>query len=84
MANFTDARFETLRGQNFLHYKSFCSLFPLINSLYRQPFESNSSNLCFQLKFHSAQSHFKQQLLSKAIQNEESQYKKSKSEIETG
>ena len=33
---------------------------------------------------HSAQSPFKQQLLSKAIQNEESQCKKSKSEIETG
>ena len=33
---------------------------------------------------HSAQSPFKQQLLSKGIQNGESQYKKSKSEIETG
>ena len=33
---------------------------------------------------HSDQSPFKQQLLSKAIQNEESQYKKLKSEVETG
>ena len=33
---------------------------------------------------HSAKSDFEHQLLSKAIQNEHSQYKKLKSEIETG
>ena len=33
---------------------------------------------------HSAKSEFEHQLLSKAIQNEQSQYKKLKSEIETG
>ena len=33
---------------------------------------------------HSAKSEFEHQLLSKAIQNEHSQYKKLKSEIETG
>ena len=33
---------------------------------------------------HSAQSAFRQQLLSKEIQNELSQYQKTKSEIETG
>ena len=33
---------------------------------------------------HSAKSDFEHQLLSKAIQNEQSQYKKLKSEIETG
>ena len=33
---------------------------------------------------HSAKSYFEHQLLSKAIQNEQSQYKKLKSEVETG
>ena len=33
---------------------------------------------------HSAKSDFEHQLLSKAIQNEQSQYEKLKSEIETG
>ena len=33
---------------------------------------------------HSAKSDFEHQLLSKVIQNEQSQYKKLKSEIETG
>ena len=33
---------------------------------------------------HSAKSDFEHQLLSKAIQNEQSQYKKLKSEVETG
>ena len=33
---------------------------------------------------HSAKSEFEHQLLSKAIQNEQSRYKKLKSEIETG
>ena len=33
---------------------------------------------------HSARSEFEHQMLSKAIQNEQSQYKKLKSEIETG
>ena len=36
------------------------------------------------LIIHSAKSDFEHQLLSKAIQNEQSQYKKLKSEIETG
>ena len=33
---------------------------------------------------HSAKSDFEHQLISKAIQNEQSQYKKLKSEVETG
>ena len=36
------------------------------------------------LTSHSAKSDFEHQLLSKAIQNEQSRYKKLKSEIETG
>ena len=64
-------------SSNFFLLYSFGRFFDILRKIFDS---SRLVSLCC----HSAQSPFKQQLLSKAIQNEESQYKKSRSEIETG
>ena len=76
--------------KNLFFFNIFCYFNP--NHAYwnqRRLFSGNLSGMFFlsrlvSLFWYSAQSPFKQQLLSKAIQNEQSQYKDLKSEIETG
>ena len=58
-------------------FTSFCRLFNILREIF------DFSRLV-SLFSHSAKSDFEHQLLSKAIQNEQSQYKKLKSEVETG
>ena len=57
-------------------FTSFCRFFNILRDIFSR---------LVSLFSHSAKNDFEHQLLSKAIQNEESQYKKkSKAEIETG
>ena len=58
-------------------FTSFCRFFIIL----REIFMTSLGQFLFS---HSAKSDFEHKLLSTAIQNEQSQYKKLKSEIETG
>ena len=64
----------------------FVELFSLYHFAAFSAFCVKTFDFCRLVSFfsHSAKSEFEHQLLSKAIQNEQNQYKKLKSEIETG
>ena len=58
-------------------FTSFCRFFNILRDIFL-------TSRLVSLFSHSANSYFEHQLLSKAIQNEQSQDKKLKSEVETG
>ena len=76
-AGYCSAPNFSLTSSNFFSLYPFCRFFDIL----REIFYFSRLVLLF---CHSAQSPLKQHLLSKAIQNEQSQYKNLKSEIETG
>ena len=69
--------FFTSSNKKMFLFTSFCRLFNILREIFRL-------SRLVSLFSHSAKSDFEHQLLNKAIQNEQSQYKKLKSEVETG
>ena len=69
--------FFTSSNKKMFRFTSFCGFYNILRGVFL-------TSLGLFLSSHSAKSDFEHQFLSKTIQNEQSQYKKLKSEIETG
>ena len=70
--------FFTSSNKKMFRFTSFCRFFNILRDIFFY------FSRLVSLFSHSVKSDFEHQLLNKAIQNEQSQYKKLKSEIETG